>query len=88
VSRLLELDAMVEVLENAFHPLRCSVSVSSAKQSVSFIILDSKGEQILRAARRPGIEMRDPYSLRLAIDLVRSHLETQGFKINPWQPPT
>jgi hypothetical protein len=32
--------------------------------------------------------MRDPYSLRLAIDPVRSHLEAEGFKINPWQPPT
>ena len=79
---------MVEVLENAFHPLRCTVSVSSAKQSVSFIILDSKGAQILRAAHRPGIEMRDPYSLHLTIDRVRSRLETQGFKINPWQPPS
>jgi hypothetical protein len=88
VSKLLELDAVVEVLENAFRPLACTVSVSSTKQSVSFVIFDSTGAQILRAAGRPGIEMRDPYSLRLTIDQVRSHLKTEGFKIDPWQPPT
>ena len=88
MSRLLELDTVVKVLENAFLPLACTVSVSSTKQNVSFVLFDSNGAQILRAARRPGIEMRDPYSLRLAIDLVRSHLEAEGFKINPWQPPT
>jgi hypothetical protein len=87
VSRLLELDTVVKVLENAFHPLACSVSVSSAKQNVKFVIFDSNGVQILRAAARPGIEMRDPYLLRLTIDQVRSHLTTKGFKIDPWQPP-
>jgi hypothetical protein len=88
VSRLLELDTVVKVLENAFHPLACSVSVSSTKQNVSFVIFDSNDVLILRAAGRPGIEMRGPYSLRLRIDQVRSHLETEGFKIDPWQPPT
>jgi hypothetical protein len=88
VSRLLELDAVVEVLENAFRPLTCTASVSSAKQSVSFVIFDSNGAQILRAAGRPGIEMRDPYSLRLTIDQVRSYLKTKGFKLDPWQPAT
>ena len=88
MSRLLELDAVVELLENAFRPLACSVSVSSAKQNVRFVIFDSNGVPILRAAGRPGIEMRDPYSLRLTIDQVRSHLTTKGFKLDPWQPPT
>jgi hypothetical protein len=88
VGRLLELDAVVEALENAFRPLACTVSVSSAKQNVSFLLFDSNGAQILKATGRPGIEMRDPYSLRLTIDKVRSHLTTEGFKIDPWQPPT
>jgi hypothetical protein len=88
VSRLLELDAVVELLENAFRPLACTVSVSSAKQSVRFVIFDSNGVPILRGAARPGLEMRDPYSLRLTIDQARSHLKTEGFKIDPWQPPT
>jgi hypothetical protein len=35
VGRLLELDAVVELLENAFRPLACTVSVSSAKQNVT-----------------------------------------------------
>jgi hypothetical protein len=88
VSRLLELDAVVEVLENAFRPLACTVSVSSTKQSVSFVIFDSNGALILRAAGRPGIEMRDPRSLRLTVDQVRSRLRTEGFEIDPLQPPT
>jgi hypothetical protein len=88
VSRLLELDLVVEALEGAFRPLACSVSVSSTKQSVSFVIFDSHGAQILRAAPRPGLEMRDPYSLRQTIDQVRAHLRTEGFKIDPWQAPT
>ena len=87
MSRLLELDTVVKVLENAFHPLVCTVSVSSVKQNVKFVIFDSNGVQILRAAGRPGIEMRDPYSLRLTIDEARSHLKTEGFKIAPWRPP-
>jgi hypothetical protein len=59
VKRLLELDAVVQVLENAFHPLVCTVSVSSAKQTVRFVIFDSNGVPILRGAARPGLEMRD-----------------------------
>jgi hypothetical protein len=88
VRRLLELDAVVQVLENAFHPLACTVSVSSAKQSVRFVIFDSNGVAVLRAAARPGLEMRDPLSLRLTIDQARLHLRTKGFKIHPWVPPT
>lgn len=88
MSRLLELDAVVSALENAFRPLACSVSVSSTKQSVGFVIFDSNGAQILRAAARPGLEMRDPYSLRQRIDQARSYLRTEGFKIDPWAPPT
>ena len=88
MSKLLELDAVVEVLENAFRPLARTVSVSSTTQSVSFVIFDSNGALILRAAGRPGIEMRDPHSLRLTIDQVHSRLKTEGFKIDPWQLPT
>ncbi len=87
MGRLLELDAMVKVLENAFRPLTCTVSVSSAKQSVRFVIFDSNGAPILRPAGRPGLEMRDPYSLHLRIDQARSHLRAEGFKIDPWAPP-
>jgi hypothetical protein len=79
---------VVEVLENAFRPLACTVSVSSAKQSVRLVIFDSNGVPILRGAARPGLEMRDPSSLRLTIDQARLHLRTQRFKIHPWVPPT
>jgi hypothetical protein len=76
------------MLENAFRPLACTVSVSSAKQSVRFVIFDSDGVPILRGAARPGLEMRDPYSLRLTIGEVRTHLRNRGFKIDPSVPPT
>ena len=88
MSTLLELDTVVEVLERAFRPLACNVSVSSTKQSVGFVIFDSRGAQILRVAARPGLEMRDPYSLRQTIDQVRIHLRAEGFEIDPWQAPT
>ena len=82
------MDAVVEALESAFRPLACSVSVSSTKQSVGFIIFNTEGAQVLRMAARPGLEMRDPYSLRQTIDHVRAHLRAEGFEIDPWQAPT
>ena len=88
MSSLLELDAVIEVLEKAFRPLMCTVSVSYAKASVSFVIFDSSGAQILRVAGRPELEMRDRYWLRLTIDRVRSHLRAEGFNIDLWGPPT
>jgi hypothetical protein len=87
VSRLLDVDAVTEVLEKAFRPLMHTVSVSSDKQNVSLIIFDSNGAQIMRAPSRPGLEIRDPYSLRLTIERMRSQLRMKGFRIDPWQPP-
>jgi hypothetical protein len=86
VSTLLVLDVVIDVLENAFRPLTCAASVSSDRQSVTFVVFDSNGVQILR--RQRGLELRDPYSLRLTIDEARAHLKAHGFKIDPSQPPT
>jgi hypothetical protein len=86
VSTLLQLDTVIDVLENAFRPLTCAVSVSSDRQSVTFVVFDSNGAQILR--RQRGLELRDPYSLRLMIDEARAHLKAHGFKIDPSVPPT
>ena len=86
VSTLLKLDVVVDVIENAFRPLTCTASVSSDQQSVTFVVFDSNGVQILR--RQRGLELRDPYSLRLTIDEARAHLKAHGFKIDPSQPPT
>jgi len=88
VGRLIELDAVVKVLENAFRPLACSVLISSDKQSVGFVVFDPNGAQILKAPGRPDLEVRDPYALHLTIDKARSHLRMEGFKIDPWKAPT
>jgi hypothetical protein len=76
---------VVEVLESAFRPFACSVSISPYKQRIRFVILDSSGAPILRPAARPGLEMRDPDSLRLRIDQARSRLRAEGFKIDRWR---
>jgi hypothetical protein len=86
VSTLLELDVVVDVLENAFRPLMCTASISSDQQSVTFVVFDSNGAQILR--RQRGLELRDPYSLRLTINEARAHLKAHGFKIDPSVPST
>jgi hypothetical protein len=72
---------VIDVLENAFRPLTCTASVSSDQHSVTFLVFDSHGAQILR--RQRGLELRDPYSLRLTIDEARAYLKAHGFKIDP-----
>ena len=88
MSRLLELEAVVEVLGNAFRPMSCEASVSGHGQELAFTVFDRDGTPIVTAPARPALEMREPYFLRLKIEHVRSFLETEGFKLDPFAPPT
>ena len=85
MGRLLKLDAVVEVLEGAFRPFACTVSISPHRERIRFVVLDPSGAPILRPAARPGLEMRDPDLLRLRIDQARSRLRAEGFKIDRWR---
>ncbi len=83
MSRLLDLDAVTEVLEKAFRLLECAVSGSCDKQRVSFVIFEPNGNQDLECNEPGQPEMRDPHSLRLTIDRVRSHLGWRDLASTP-----
>ena len=88
MSRLLDVEAVAKVLERAFCPLRCYVSVSDRNQKLAFAVFDEDGNPILRVQAGLMGELREPYSLRCRIDLVRAHLETEGFKLDAFASPT
>lgn len=85
---LLDVDQAIEILEGAFQPLMCQVSVSERGRSACLLVFDQAGgPPVVVMPARPLVELCEREFLRFAIDHVRSHLAGWGFELNPFEAP-
>lgn len=87
----LTLQQAIEIVRNAFVPLRCEVEGLSYGQGIRFRILGHDGQVVLNAARVMSAILSDPRELQVAMKNARGIVTSKGFTLTPWRlavPPS
>jgi hypothetical protein len=87
LSELLEIRLVVESIQNAFRPLRCGIEIFDFERKLRFRVFDVDGRPVLNMSKMLTRRARDPTGLRLVVMEARAHVESKGFKLEPWAPP-
>ncbi len=79
---------LVETLESAFRPLRCTAQVWDYGERVRFRIYTPQGEPLIEYPDEILHDISAPDTLEQFIRSVREDVEARGFRLHPWELPS
>lgn len=80
-------ETAVEILSQAFAPLRCVAEAFDYNHFVRFRVFGANDEALLRMPKLTGTSFGSVTGLAATIDAARSNLTNRGFALAPWQMP-
>ena len=84
----LELETALDSIRGAFKPLRCTVEDWDYRQKVRFRVFSPNDEPLLRVDEALASRVCDPEGLSFIVSEARARLQSRGYTLEPWNPPS
>jgi len=85
VSHLLNIDAAIGVIKDAFSPLACVVEVYDYQSKIRIRVFGADNRPILSVLSISMSDVVNASLLRAELQQARSLVETKGFTLMPWK---
>lgn len=79
---------LIETIESAFRPLRCTAQVWDYGERVKFRIYTPEGDPLIEYPEEILHDISAPDVLEQFIQDVRGDVEASGFRLDPWELPS